>query len=180
MTTFREFRDGPAGDLACRMGLDISGCISWRHFTDMAVAYNNCEGRLVEAGRRLYGIASTGEKPVVCALLAAADFAWLAAQFKGRCGIVSGSYGRARTVTEALAAAGREVPSGVRVVAVCNNSDTAHPNDPFDHIIFDRKAMYERIVDLVCVQDFAGIRELVPPCLVRVGTAASSPTPGQP
>ncbi len=78
MTTFREFRDGPAGDLACRMGLDISGCISWRHFTDMAVAYNNCEGRLVEAGRRLYGIASTGEKPVVCALLAAADFAWLA------------------------------------------------------------------------------------------------------
>jgi len=117
------------------------------------------------------------EKPDGCK---PSDFAWLAAQFKGRCGIVSGSYGRARTVTEALAAAGREVPSGVRVVAVCNNSDTAHPNDPFDHIIFDRKAMYERIVDLVCVQDFAGIRELVPPCLVRVGTAASSPTPGQP
>lgn len=85
MTTFREFRDGPAGDLARRMGLDISGCISWQHFTATAVAYNNCDaekdderGLLVKAARRLCGSASTGEKAVICALLHAADFAWLA------------------------------------------------------------------------------------------------------
>lgn len=85
MTTFTEFRDGVGGEMAHRLGVDISGCPTWRAFTTAMVAFNDTDAaaRLVKAARAAAGFYSTGEKALLVALLVAADFAWLADEIAG-------------------------------------------------------------------------------------------------
>lgn len=79
MIGFRIFRDGIGGDVAARLGLDISGLNSWSEYTTVAVAFNGRdEGRLVHRARAYAAVCSTGERLVLLAALHAADFAWLA------------------------------------------------------------------------------------------------------
>lgn len=83
MTTtlyFAHFRDGPGGAMCRRLGLEIvDDCQSWEEFTRIAVLYNDkSEGRLVQSASALFGVASHGERPLIQAILVAADFAWLA------------------------------------------------------------------------------------------------------
>jgi hypothetical protein len=77
--TFTDFRDGTGGEICRRMGIDISGLTTWRAYTDAVVRANDKPlGSIVEAARKLDGTASSGERAVLHAALAAADFAWLA------------------------------------------------------------------------------------------------------
>ena len=83
MTTtldFPHFLDGPGGAMCRRLGLEIiDECQSWQELTRIAVLYNDkSNGQLVKSARALHRAASHGERPLIQAILVAADFAWLA------------------------------------------------------------------------------------------------------
>lgn len=106
------------------------------------------------------------EQPI---MLTPEDLAWLAAQIQGPCGVVCGSHSRARTVLQAFSQVRGGLPPEVRIAAVEENGDVGSLGDAVDHILFDRKALYERLVDMLCRPEFVGVRELVSPRLVRAG-----------
>lgn len=84
MLTFKSFRDGPGSGISRSLGFDISGLETWSEFTAEAVRFNfQTDGGLVDAARRRAGVCSSGELPLLCAFLAAADFAWLADELTG-------------------------------------------------------------------------------------------------
>ena len=57
---------------------------TWRDFTDAVVRRNDIKtSSVVNAARTWNGICSSGERAVLCAVLAAADFAWLADELGG-------------------------------------------------------------------------------------------------
>lgn len=74
---FADFSAGPGGDICRRLGVNIDKCTTWQAFTATMVLSNR-RGVLVDAARHLDGVASSGERAVLHAMLAAADFAWLA------------------------------------------------------------------------------------------------------
>ncbi len=67
-----------AAEICRRLGVDITGLETWREYTAALVRANSGPGRLVDAARTLDGVASSGERVVLHAALAAGDFAWLA------------------------------------------------------------------------------------------------------
>ena len=83
-SNFAAFRDGFGGSICQRLGVDISNIANWCDYTETMVQYNAREGILVDAARRFAGVASSGEVVALYAVLAAADFCWLADELSGR------------------------------------------------------------------------------------------------
>jgi hypothetical protein len=83
-TTFAGFRDGYGGDICKRLGIDISQLESWGDYTYAMVDFNNEDFGLVEAAKKFNRVASTGERAVLHAVLASADFAAVADQLAGK------------------------------------------------------------------------------------------------
>ncbi len=81
---FAAFRNGFGGSVCKRLGVDISDVTGWRDYTETMVDFNAREGHLVDAARRFAGVASSGEVLALYAVLAAADFCWLADELCGR------------------------------------------------------------------------------------------------
>lgn len=82
--TFATFREGYGGEICKRIGLDISPCGTWNEYTGAMIEYNNRPfGRMVEAAMRLNGVASSGERAVLHAVLAAGNFSAQADELSG-------------------------------------------------------------------------------------------------
>jgi hypothetical protein len=76
---FIEFRDGLGGKMCGRLGLDISKTRSWDSLASYADEYDiRTEGAFTAAARKLQGVASTGERALLHAVLAACNFTDLA------------------------------------------------------------------------------------------------------
>lgn len=79
----------PVNELAIKLGyhvaLGLQRCESWDDYRDRFCAVNNqTDGGMVHAARKLFGGLSTGERPVLAAMLHAADFSWLADELSGQ------------------------------------------------------------------------------------------------
>lgn len=71
-------------EMAGRVKLDISECLSWSDYTRVFCAENNrTDGKLVESIRQLAGAVSSGELPVLLAMLHAADYSRIADELDG-------------------------------------------------------------------------------------------------
>jgi hypothetical protein len=58
---------------------------SWRQFRSLIVKFNGCdEGRFVALARQCDGVASSGERVLLHAILYVTDFAWLADELGGK------------------------------------------------------------------------------------------------
>jgi hypothetical protein len=74
----------PVVDMAGRIKLDISNCRSWSDYRQRFCAMNDqTDGNLVETIRQLVGVVSTGEVPVLLAMLHAADYSRVADELGG-------------------------------------------------------------------------------------------------
>ncbi|UES49926.1 hypothetical protein [Roseibium aggregatum] len=84
MTTFATFKNGPAREILGRIGFDLSSCRSWSDFRSPFIEQNramrdkNPDDCLASRAVDVDGILSSGERPVLHAALAAADFAHIA------------------------------------------------------------------------------------------------------
>ena len=80
--TFAAFKAGtPAQAMFRKLGVKdyLQAATSWRTLRELIIAYNDPElGLFVDAARRCDGIASSGERILLHAILYATDFAWLA------------------------------------------------------------------------------------------------------
>ncbi|MBY3531840.1 hypothetical protein HFN68_02610 [Rhizobium laguerreae] len=75
----------PVTEMADRLGFDIEQCIDWEEYGDRFRAANDKdEGHMVKSARDLFTGLSTGERPVLAAMLHAADFSWLADELSGQ------------------------------------------------------------------------------------------------
>lgn len=82
MLLFRDFRDGPAGDLCERVGLSMTNVVSWSAFAAHFQQVNKkTEGALVE--RLMSFPASSGETALIMAILYAADYSRFADELAG-------------------------------------------------------------------------------------------------
>ena len=82
--TFADFRDGFGGRVCRAIGLDISGVSAWSEYTEMLVSTNNGSGGgLLDKMRSYDGVASSGERAVLHAAMAAGDFASQADELAG-------------------------------------------------------------------------------------------------
>jgi hypothetical protein len=69
----------PVKDMCRKLGLDLNGCQTWSDYTEYVVETNRASGRTwVGKVREEEGSLSSGECPVLWAMLHAADFSWLA------------------------------------------------------------------------------------------------------
>ncbi|TAY10400.1 hypothetical protein [Rhizobium leguminosarum] len=74
----------PVKEMAGRIELDIGACRSWSDYTETFCGENDrTEGALVNRVRRLAGVVSTGELPVLLAMLHAADYSRAADELAG-------------------------------------------------------------------------------------------------
>ncbi len=80
--TFADFKAGePARALFRKLGLEqyLEVATSWRSLRRVIVDFNDLEvGRFVKLARGCDGLASSGERTLLHAILFVADFAWLA------------------------------------------------------------------------------------------------------
>lgn len=75
----------PVANIARRLGFDIKRCDDWDDYGErFRVANDRNEGHMVKAARKLFGELSTGERPVLTAMLHVADFSWLADELSGQ------------------------------------------------------------------------------------------------
>lgn len=88
MTTLETFKNGPAREILNRIGFDISTCLSWSDYRSKFIEQNRAmrdkspdDDCLGIRAYNLSGILSTGERAILCAALAAADFAAIADEF---------------------------------------------------------------------------------------------------
>lgn len=82
MLLFRDFRDGPAGDLCERVGLSLTNVVSWSAFAAHFQQVNKKnDGALVE--RLMNYPASSGETALIMAILHAADYSRFADELAG-------------------------------------------------------------------------------------------------
>lgn len=85
MPSFIDFRDGVAGDILRRkLGLDISDLDTWEDYTRRIVMMDDRDG-FMDRVRRLDRVVSSGERTVIHACIAAADFGALAEELD--CGL---------------------------------------------------------------------------------------------
>lgn len=79
---FNEFKaSDPARAMFRKMGLleYLEAATSWRALRSLIVDFNGCdEGNFVALARDLDGVASSGERVLLHAVLYVTDFAWLA------------------------------------------------------------------------------------------------------
>ena len=76
---FAAFKAGPGGVMARALGIGVDGCSTWRQFMSAAIAFNDSQlGVLVDRARHLDGVVSSGQRPLLQAILHAVDFSWLA------------------------------------------------------------------------------------------------------
>jgi hypothetical protein len=70
----------PVQQMAHRLGFDadLAECLDWDDYTASFIAANDDNGRMVTKARGLVGYLSTGERPVLAAMLHAADFSRVA------------------------------------------------------------------------------------------------------
>lgn len=62
----------------------LEAATSWRALRSLIVDFNGCdEGRFVDLARRCDGVASSGERVLLHAILYVTDFAWLADELTG-------------------------------------------------------------------------------------------------
>lgn len=66
----------PVQSMAHRLGFDaaFAECNDWDDYTTRFIAANDDGGRMVKKAQSLVGYLSTGERPVLAAMLHAADF----------------------------------------------------------------------------------------------------------
>lgn len=83
MTTFNAFKCGAAREPLGRIGFQLSNCVSWSDFRTSFIEQNRSmrdkdpDDCLVTRARSIDPVLSTGERLVLHAALAAADFAHL-------------------------------------------------------------------------------------------------------
>lgn len=74
----------PVRDMAERISLDIGKCQTWSDYTEVFCAENRrSDGKLVDSIRKLAGVVSTGEVPVLLGMLHAADYSRVADEIGG-------------------------------------------------------------------------------------------------
>lgn len=75
----------PVRQMAARVGLNIDPCRSWGDYTEAFCAENDrTGGDLIKRARSAAGVLSTGEVPVLLAMLHAADYDRVADQLSGK------------------------------------------------------------------------------------------------
>ena len=89
-------------------------------------------------------------------------------------GVVCGSHGWAEWVIDACARRKRRVPDDVGVMSLDTAGDVGEPHPDVDHISFGDRSLYEIAIEEVCRPDFAGVRRLLPPHVIRGGTVRGS------
>lgn len=74
---------GPVKEIAARMGFeeDLSKATTWDDYTSRFIRANDNNGRMVNAAQSLWGYLSRGERPVLAAMLHAADFSRFSDKF---------------------------------------------------------------------------------------------------
>lgn len=74
--TFETFRDGYGGEVCKRIGVDISRLTTWDGYTQEMIKWNDEDEAyaFVKGAQRFHRVASSGERAVLHAVLAAADF----------------------------------------------------------------------------------------------------------
>ena len=85
--SFSAFRKSePAIEIFGKLGLSeiLEQAESWRSLREAIVAFNGADqGNFVKKARALEGVASSGERILLHAILYVTDFAWLADEFAG-------------------------------------------------------------------------------------------------
>jgi hypothetical protein len=80
--TFADFKAGePAQAMFRKLGLEqyLEAATSWRSLRRLIIDFNDPDvGRFVKLARRCDGVASSGERTLLHAILFVTDFAWLA------------------------------------------------------------------------------------------------------
>lgn len=73
----------PVQGIAARLdfGSTLADCQDWDDYTARFISANDKGGRMVKAAEDLWGYLSTGERPVLAAMLFAADFSRFADRF---------------------------------------------------------------------------------------------------
>lgn len=73
----------PVRGMATRLGFEdeLSRCQSWDDYKWDFIEANKADGRMVKAAKSLWSYLSTGERPVLAAMLHAADFSRFADEF---------------------------------------------------------------------------------------------------
>lgn len=79
MLTFLDFARGPGGEVARRLGVPCDSTAGWRDYTERFLRYARDSKRYAQI-KSEFGVLSTGEKAVACALLHAVDLSSLADQ----------------------------------------------------------------------------------------------------
>ncbi|MBR0555008.1 hypothetical protein J5J10_04875 [Ciceribacter sp. L1K23] len=66
----------PVEEMATRIGFgaELSRSLNWDDYTSRFIQANDDGGKIVKAAQDLWGYLSTGERPVLAAMLHAADF----------------------------------------------------------------------------------------------------------
>ncbi len=72
MLTYADFKSlTPARSICDRLGLPLDRAVSWDHLTSYARAQDDFPGR----AKKLYGVASSGERALIAAIMTAVDYA---------------------------------------------------------------------------------------------------------
>ena len=86
---FASFKAGkPAQAMFRKLGLleYLEAAQSWRALRAIIVEFNGCDqGNFVDLARECDGVASSGERVLLHAILYVTDFAWLADELGGKC-----------------------------------------------------------------------------------------------
>lgn len=74
----------PVIEMAGRLGFEIEPCVDWEDYgARFSTANDKDAGYMVKSVRDVFTGLSTGERPVLAAMLHAADFSWLADELSG-------------------------------------------------------------------------------------------------
>jgi len=74
----------PVIQMAGKLGFKIEPCLSWQDYGERFRITNDTDaGYMVKSARDVFTGLSTGERPVLAAMLHAADFSWLADELSG-------------------------------------------------------------------------------------------------
>jgi hypothetical protein len=77
-------RLSPVEEISQKLNFDIANCSSWEDYGERFRTANDRNiGHMVTRARAIIGHLSTGEVPVLQAMLHAADFSWLSDELSG-------------------------------------------------------------------------------------------------
>lgn len=84
--TFTTWKNlDPVQGMGSRLNFEdaLALCHNWDDYKRRFIQANNADGCMVKAAKDLWGYLSTGERPVLAAMLHAADFSRFADEFSG-------------------------------------------------------------------------------------------------